>query len=195
MGVKTFLFGGLIAGATVVAPIVPIMPIAAASASTNVSAAYSCSIAGTTEAVTISVTGTATKTATTVNVKNVVFTVTNSFGITATISNIKVHVLDPNKTSAPFKAGSAHVAKTPAGWTAGHDSTGAFALFKGSTTIANGATVSNAALGAGYTNAGPTGTKISFKPAKVSFNVTSPITATVTCTPTKPVPVFASVTE
>jgi len=194
MSLKAFLFGSLIAGAAVAVPIVP-MTAASASPLSTVSAAYSCAIPGIgTQAVTISVSGTAAVTAKAIKVTGVVFTVSNSFGVTATLSNIQVHITDAPAASAPLKTASPVVAATPAGWTAGFDTNGAFADFAGSTTINNGDTVANAALSAKYAKKGAAGTKIKFKPGLVSFDVTSPISATVSCTPTAPVPAFAKVT-
>lgn len=187
-------------GATVALAGTAVMGVAATPAwAGTISQPYSCSTTIGPLSETVSITGTATinKTTKVISLSGVVFTVNNTSGYSLTVNHVKLNVADPNKTSAPYKAGSAKVGTTPPGWTAGHGSTGAFALFAGSTTIANGATVSNAPLSAKYTDAGPAGTKISFKPGKVSFNLTSPSIAAgpVSCTPSAPVGTIASVTE
>jgi hypothetical protein len=167
----------------------------------SVSQTYHCKI-GTiiTQNVTATVSGKAAIVTSKTNVKTVhlsavVFKFTNSFGTTATISNVKMSVPDPNVTSAPYIANSAHAGTTPAGWTAGHDSTGAYLFFAGSATIANGATESSAALRATYKDKGPAGTAIAFHPGAISFMVTAPVSDPATCTATAPIKTIASVTE
>lgn len=159
--------------------------------------AYSCSTPIGTESGTATISGKAVLNATTkvITLSAVKFSIKNTFGLTISGNNIKVSVPDPNTTSAPYITGSAKVATTPAGWTAGHGTTGLFALHKGTLTFANGSTISNAALSGRYKDKGPKGTVISFKPGTVSFNLTSPISGTVTCTPSGTVVTFASVTE
>jgi hypothetical protein len=159
--------------------------------------AYSCSTPIGTQSSNVTVAGSASINTTTkkISLTGVKFTITNTFGVTFSANNVKISIPDPNKTSAPYVAGSAKVATSPAGWTAGHDSTGVFALHSGTITVANGQTVSNAALSAKYSDKGPAGKVIKFHPGTVSFSLTSPITGSVTCHPTAPVITIASVTE
>jgi hypothetical protein len=134
------------------------------------------------------------KTTKVITLSGVVFQLRNTFGVSATISNIKFEVNDPNNTSAPYVAGSANVAATPAGWTAGHD-TGLYELYAGSQSFKAFAVLKTAALGATYTDAGPVKTVIKFTAGTVSFNLTSPVSATVTCTPKTPLKVLVQATE
>lgn len=170
------------------------MPSAGAATITQ---AYSCSSPIGTLSASVRVSGSAALNSTgkSINLSRVKFTVTNPTSTTISADNIVVTVRDPNKTAAPYKAGTAKVASTPPGWTAGHNASGVFAKHAGTVTLAGGGTVSNAALSASYANQGSSGTVISYKPGAVSFNLTSPIPGTVTCTPTAPVKRFASVTE
>jgi hypothetical protein len=85
---------------------------------------------------------------------------------TVTVNHIKVPVPDPNKSSAPYVANSAKVGTATPRWTAGHDATGVFAQFAGSMTITNGSSVANAPLKATYTDKGPVGTVINFRPGQ-----------------------------
>jgi hypothetical protein len=169
----------------------------AASAAPTITQAYSCVTSLGTLPSTVTVTGKAAENAssTLINLKNVVFKVKNTFGQSVTVDHVKVSVADPNATSAPYVTNSAGVGATPPGWTAGHDATGAFALFAGSKTVANGAAVANAPLKARYKDKGPAGTVITFMPGHISFNVTAPITTSATCTPTPPVGPIATVME
>ena len=170
-----------------------------ASAGSPISQSYRCSAAGIAKVATATVSGTATIVPATkgndIQLSNVVFSVSNGFGVTATGRNFKVHVPDPNRTKAPYILKSANVATTPAGWTANHDGNGAYAAYVGTITIPNGGTVTSAALGALYTDKGATGTVISFLPGTITFNLQKPVAAPVTCTPVKPVASFAQVTE
>jgi hypothetical protein len=165
-----------------------------ASATQHITQSYTCSPGG---AASITIVGTATETETneTISLTGVKFTVTNSFGVTITAKNIQVNVPDPNNTSAPYIAGSAAVATTPPGWTAGHGTGGIFALHAGNITLANGATLSNAALRAKYKDKGPVGTVIKWVGGTVTLQVISPIVASVTCTPNAPLMTVTSVTE
>ncbi len=191
---RLFLRVGFAAAAMAITPALSVAP---AGASPDVSAGYSCSTPIGTESANVTVVGTASVANGIIGLKNVKFTITDNLGFSLTIDNVKVHVPDPNKVSAPYRAHSAKVGSAPAGWTAGHDTHGLFALHSASITVANGMTVSNAALSGKYTDKGPAGTVIAFKPGLVSFKVTSPITisGSATCTPTTPVPKIASVTE
>jgi hypothetical protein len=187
---------GALAGAGAgIAMLVASVP--AASAATAVTQPYTCNAGGATVQASATVTGKAAEnsTSTAIKLTNVVFKVTNTFGVgTVTVNHIKVSVPDPNTTSAPYVANSVAVAASPAGWTAGHDATGAFASFAGSKTVPTNGTVANAALKAKYKDKGPVGTVINYVPGQISFNITSPITATATCTATAPM-TFATVTE
>jgi hypothetical protein len=165
-----------------------------ASASVTVTQPYTCATSLGNLAATAKVTGTASKIGTKINLKKVLFKVTNPTTFQLTVDHIKISVPDPSAAHAPYVARSAKVALTPAGWTAGHGTTGVFASFAGSQTIAAGATVANAALSASYKNAGPAGTVINFVPGQVSFHVSSPVSTTATCTPNGPM-TFATVTE
>ena len=171
-----------------------------ASATPAVAAAsqgYSCSTPVGTQSGTATVAGKATLNATTkvISLSGVKVSIKNTFGVTVSGNNVKIVVPDPNTTSAPYVANSAKVATTPAGWTAGHATSGIFALHAGNVTFASGSTLSNAALSARYKDKGPKGTVVKFTPGPISFNLTSPISGTVTCTPTAPIVTIASVTE
>jgi hypothetical protein len=168
----------------------------AVSAAPTVTQSYTCTAGPITLPATAKVTGIAAKSGTKINLKNVVFQVTNPTTMSLTVKSIKVSVPDPSATHAPYIAGSARAAHSPAGWTAGHDASGAFAFafFAGSQTISGGATVANAALSASYTNKGPARTVIKFVPGAVSFIVTRPAIGQATCTPNGPM-TFAMVTE
>ena len=166
----------------------------------TVSQTYSCSVIGTTQTGTATVMGKAVIVTSTTGVKSisltgVVFSITNSFGLTATVNTIKIHLLDPNKISAPYILNSAKAGTTPPGWTAGHDTTGTFLLFSGSTTFASGTTKRTAALRARYRDKGPRGTVIAFHPGNVTFSVTSPVVGSASCTPSGTLTTIASVTE
>jgi hypothetical protein len=168
-----------------------------APAGASVSQSYKCSsISGVTPSIsaTVSAKATINRTTKVITLSGVVFKLHNTFGVTATINNIKFYVNDPNNTSAPYIAGSANVAATPAGWTAGHD-TGLFELYTGSQTFKALSTLTTAALGATYTDAGPSLTDIKFTVGTLSFNLTSPVQTSVTCTPKTPEHVIASVLE
>jgi hypothetical protein len=163
----------------------------------TISQAYSCSSPVGTLSASVKVAGAAAlnSTGSAIILSKVKFTITNPTTTTISADHIVVTVPDPNPTSAPYKAGTAKVASTPAGWTAGHNTSGVFAEHTGTITLAGGGTVSNAALSARYANKGPHGTVISYKPGPVSFDLTSPISGPVSCTPNPPVGTFASVTE
>jgi hypothetical protein len=166
-------------------------------AGASVSQGYKCSsISGVTPSFSATITAKATINRTTkvITLSGVVFKLHNTFGVTATINNIKFEVLDPNNTSAPYIAGSANVAATPAGWTAGHDS-GLYELYAGSQTFKALSTLTTAALGATYSDNGPSLTSIKFKAGLLTFNLTSPTQASVTCTPKTPEATMASVIE
>ena len=168
-----------------------------APAGASVTQPYKCSsIDGVTPTVSAVITANATidKTSKVITLSGVVFKLHNTFGDTATINNVKFYVSDPNTTSAPYVAGSATVASTPAGWAAGHD-TGLYELYAGSQTFKAFSYLTTAALGAQYTDAGPVRTVIKFTVGTVSFNLTAPVTASVTCTPKTPLKVIAQVTE
>jgi hypothetical protein len=166
-------------------------------AASTINQSYFCNAGFETFTETNSVTGTARLNATTkvISVNGVVFTFINNTITAFTGNGLKMYVPDPNKTSAPYKTASAKAGTTPPGWTAGHDATGVFALFAGSFSIAPGGKMTNAPLSASYIDKGPKGTKISFKPGRITFKQTSPISGTVSCTPNSPVGIFASVTE
>jgi hypothetical protein len=169
----------------------------AASAST-ITQAYTCATPLGSESGSVTVAGSAALNATTNTIKlsGVKFTIHNPLSTTAiSADHIVVRVPDPNNTSAPYVAGSAKVAARPPGWKAGHSTTGVFASHAGTLTLPAAGTLSNAALSATYSDKGPKGTVVSFKPGKVTFDLTSPITGSVACTPTAPVGTFASVTE
>jgi hypothetical protein len=158
---------------------------------------YSCSaIDGVKPDVNASVAAKATlnKTTKVITLSGVVFKLRNTFGIPATINDIKFYVNDPNATSAPYMTGSAAAAATPAGWAAGHD-TGLYVLYSGSQSFKSLATLTTAALSASYSDLGPTKTVIKFTVGSISFNLTSPVQSTVTCTPKTPEKVIAQVTE
>jgi hypothetical protein len=168
-----------------------------APAGASVTQGYKCSsIDGVTPSVNATVTAKATinKTTKVITLSGVVFKLHNTFGVSATINNIKFYVNDPNNTSAPYVAGSANVAAAPVGWTAGHDS-GLYELFTGSQSFKALATLTTAALGATYSDLGPAKTVIKFTTGTVSFDLTSPVQATVTCTPKTPLKVLAQATE
>jgi hypothetical protein len=166
-------------------------------AASTITQSYFCNAIFETFTETNSVTGTARLNATTkvISVSGVVFTFNNNTLSPLTGNGLKMYVPDPNKTSAPYKAFSAKAGTTPPGWTAGHDATGVFALFAGNFSIPPAGKMSNAPLSASYIDKGPKGTKISFKPGRITFKQTSPISGTVNCTPNTPVGTFASVTE
>jgi hypothetical protein len=190
---KLRIVGALTAAGVGIAVLATSVPVA--SAAQTITQVYSCSSSLGTLPASVTVTGKAAENSTSTKIKltNVVFKVSNTFGQTVTVNSIKVSVPDPNNTSAPYVAGSAAVAATPPGWTAGHDTTGAFAFFAGSKTVVANGTVANAALKATYKDKGPAGTVINFVPGQISFNVTAPTSTTATCTPTSP-GTFATVT-
>ncbi len=183
-----------VAAASGVAFVVPsFTTVSLAATPASLSQTYTCSGGGVTERGTVVVSGGAAINSahTTVKLKNAVYTVTFNMGFTVTVTDVVLHVPDPSGVS--YKANSAKV--TTAGWTAGHDSNGAFASFAGPATVANGATIPSAALSAKYKLTGSAGTVVKFKPGLVTFTLTSPISASVVCTPNAPVGTFASVTE
>ncbi len=130
-----------------------------------------------------------------IDLSRLTFMVTNPTTDTITVTAALVSLPDPNNTSAPYAAGSATVAKGSTGWTAGHNSTGIYGAFAGSMSVEPGETVSTPAFAAAYSDLGPAGTVIGWTPGAISITVGSPIKATVTCTPSAPVGVIASVTE
>jgi hypothetical protein len=134
------------------------------------------------------------KTTKVITLKSVVFTIHNTFGVSATINSIKFEVNDPNANSAPYVTGSVKAATLPAGWTAGHD-TGIFVEHAASETFKALATLKTAALSANYTDVGPVGTVINFTAGDLTFNITSPVTQSETCTPSTPEKIMAHVTE
>jgi hypothetical protein len=154
------------------------------------------SIDGVTPSITAAVQAKATlnKTTKVITLSGVEFSMRNTFGISATISDIKFELNDPNNTSAPYVANSAAVAATPAGWTAGHD-TELFEQFAGSQTFKAFAVLSTAKLSASYTDLGPAKTVIKFTMSPVTFTLDSPVQASVTCTPKTPEQVIAKVSE
>jgi hypothetical protein len=190
MRVIRFLFAGLAVGAVAALPTLP-----AAASPASVSAKYSCTTPLGPLTTSASITGSAAIASGKIELTGVVFKVKNSFGTNATIKDVRIIVPNPSKTVAPYISGSAKAASTPPGWTAGQSSAGLFALYKGSLTVDNGATISNAELSASYTVKGPKGTVIAFEPGKVTFFLTNPFSSKVSCTPTKPVPTIAKVTE
>ncbi|HWD54506.1 MAG TPA: hypothetical protein VG346_05255 [Acidimicrobiales bacterium] len=135
-----------------------------APAGASVTHGYKCSaIDGVTPSVNATVTAKATinKTTKVITLSGVVFKPDNTFGVSATINNIKFYVNDPSPTSEPYVAGSATVATTPAGWTAGHD-TGIYQRYSGSQSFKALATLTTAALGATYGDTGQVRTIIKF---------------------------------
>ncbi len=158
------------------------------------SASYSCAINGSSTPVSVQVSGSAMIAKGKIKLANVVFSITNWFGTTATFKNIEVHVPDPNNTSAPYKANSATIATTPNGWSVGHG-TSLYALHAGKVTVASGSILTTAAFGAKYSDRGSVSTVISFQPGMLTFTLKSPIVATASCTPAAPVQTFAQVTE
>lgn len=122
------------------------------------------------------------------------FRIKNTSGIALTAEDLKVAVADPDATSAPYVRGSAATGTSPAGWTAGHGSAGAYLLHAGQATVGIGASERTAALRARYRDDGPAGTVVDFVAGAVHLQLVSPVSAAVTCTPQDPVP-FASVTE
>lgn len=151
--------------------------------------AYSCS-SGTTQDATVSGRARAISLTGQVQLSQVTFTITNPTSTTATVTAATVHVPDPDPAHTPYVSGSAAVAAA-SGWTAGHDSSGVYASFSGSLTIGPGQTISTPALSASYTEGGPTGTKVTFEPGAASVTISSPVAASVTCSPTAPIVVFA----
>lgn len=131
----------------------------------------------------------------TIHLTGVIFSFTNSFGVSATLNSIKAYVPYPNNTSAPYIAKSAKAGTTPAGWTAASDTTGVYLSFPGSTTVPNGAKESTAPLKANYKDNGPAGTVIAFHPGNITFKLTAPTTGTATCKPGSPLNTITSVTE
>jgi hypothetical protein len=178
-----------VAGAAFVLPSFTTVSTAATPASLRQS--YTCAGAGVSETGTAVVSGKAAinSSRTTVKLKNAVYTVSNNTGFTATVTNVVLHVPDPSGVS--YKANSAKV--TTPGWTAGHDSHGAFARFAGPATVAAGATIPSAPFSAKYEVTSADHTVIDFQPGLVTFTLTSPISAHVVCTPNAPVGTFASV--
>jgi hypothetical protein len=155
---------------------------------------YSCVVNGSTVPVSVQVSGNAVIASGKIKLTNVVFSITNWFGTKATFKNIEVHVPDPNRTSAPYKANSATIATTPKGWTVGHG-TNLYALHAGKVTVASGSNLTTAAFGAKYSDLGPVGTVISFQPTALTFTLKSPIVATASCMPAAPFQTFAQVKE
>ena len=187
----------LIAGAAVVGGLATSGIIGPAPAGASVTQGYTCSsIDGVKPSVNAAVTAKATinKTTKVIALSGVVFKLHNTFGVSATINDIKFYVNDPNTTSAPYVSGSGAAATSPAGWTAGHD-TGLFVVYSGSQTFKALSTLTTAALGASYSDLGPAKTVIKFTVGSVSFNLTAPVQASVTCTPKTPEKVIAQVTE
>ena len=192
MRIRMIAGAALVGGAMATSGLMGLAP-----AGASVTQGYKCSsIDGVTPSVNATVTAKATinKTTKVITLSGVVFKLHNTFGVSATINTIKFYVNDPNTTSAPYVAGSANVAATPAGWTAGHD-TGLYELYPGSQSFKALATLTTAALGATYSDVGPVRTVIKFTVGSVSFNLTAPVQATVTCTPKAPEKVLAQVTE
>jgi hypothetical protein len=193
MRIRMIAGAAVVGGALATSGVMGLVP-----AGASVSQGYKCSsIGGVTPSISATVTAKATinKTTKVITLSGVVFKLHNTFGVSATIQNITFVVNDPNTTSAPYVAGSANVAATPAGWTAGHTATGLFENFAGSQSFKALATLTTAALGAQYTDAGPVRTVIKFTTGTVSFDLTSPVQATVTCTPKTPLKVLAQVSE
>ncbi|HXX90220.1 MAG TPA: hypothetical protein VEI83_08365 [Acidimicrobiales bacterium] len=189
----------MLAGALVVGGVLAmsgVVGVAPAGATTT--QGYSCSaIDGVKPAVNATVTAKATidKTTKVISLTGVVFKLRNTFGVTATIDDIRFYVNDPNSTSAPYVAGSAAAAGVPAGWAAGHDSSGLYVVYAGSQTFKSLATLTTAALSAGYSDLGPAKTAIKFTVGTITFDVTAPVQAPVTCTPKTPEKVITQVTE
>ena len=125
----------------------------------------------------------------------VTYTFLNNFGTGVTINKIRFSVPDPNQDSAPYEDGSATVSGKPTGWSAGHTKDGIFEYFKGTQDVADGAAIPVPQLSASYTDAGPKGTLVEWKPGAFSFNVKSPDAGLISCTPKKPVQTFASFQE
>jgi hypothetical protein len=192
MRIRMIASAALVGGALATSGIIGVTP-----AGASVTQGYTCSaIDGVKPAVNATVTAKATinKITKVISLSDVVFKLKNSFGVTATINDIKFYVNDPNNTSAPYVSGSAAAAATPAGWVAGHD-TGLYVLYSGSQTFKALATLTTAALSASYSDLGPTKTVIKYTVGTLTFNLTSPVTATVTCTPKTPEKTIAQVTE
>lgn len=57
------------------------------------------------------------------SLKNVEYSVTDSVGVSLTVDHIRVSTPDPSQENAPYTDGSVKIAKKPAGWRAGHNST------------------------------------------------------------------------
>jgi hypothetical protein len=129
-----------------------------------------------------------------ISLKAVKYSVTNSVGLSLTIDHVMVWTPDPGKKAAKYVDGSVKVGKKPAGWKAGHDSSGVFASFPGSQTVANGDDITTAPLSAKYKAKGASGTVVDFVAGDVTLHVSSPLSGTVSCTP-DPAETFASVTE
>ena len=192
MRIRMIAGAAVVGGALATSGLIGLAP-----AGATVSQGYKCtSIDGVTPSFSASITGKATINRTTkvITLSGVVFKLHNTFATTATINNIKFEVLDPNNTSAPYIAGSANAASTPAGWTAGHD-TGLYELYAGTQTFKALSTLTTAALGATYSDNGPSLTSIKFKAGVLTFNLTAPAQASVTCTPKTPEGTIAQVVE
>jgi hypothetical protein len=179
----------VVAGAAFVVP--SFATVSTAATPGSLSQSYTCAGGGASEVGTAVVSGKAAvnSTHTAIKLKNAMYAVTNSTGLTATVTNVVLHVPDPSGVT--YKNGSATV--TTAGWTAGHDSNGAFASFAGPATIAAGATIPSAPLSAKYKVSSAAGTVVKFHPGLVTFTVTSPFSFKVVCTPNAPVGTFTSV--
>lgn len=189
--------GAALAAVALVAAVAPVAAGATAPShgvTPRIDQSYTCHTPVGDESFTIGVTGKATIKGSRISLKKVLYTVTNDLGLSITVKKVKVHVPDPAKSLATYKKNSAKVSKKPAGWQAGHDSSGIFAYYPGSQTVPDGKTVSIAALSAKYKAKGAKGDEVDFQPGDLSFTLTSPIQGDVTCTADDPVGTFASVT-
>src|SRR5580658_3060275 len=110
MRIRAVVIASLVGGATFLSGVGWISAGAAIRTAT-VTQTYTCKAAGQTETAPVTISGTAvisgTGSTATVQLSDVVFSVTNTFGVTAVGSSFKLYIPDPNKTSAPYKAGSA----------------------------------------------------------------------------------------
>jgi hypothetical protein len=102
-------------------------------------------------------------------------------------------VPDPNNVSAPYFAGAATGAAPP-GWTGAHAAGALDANFTGALAVPAGGVFMSALLRGKYSDLGPVGTVISFRPGAFSLSLAPPNGA-VTCHPLPGPPAFVSVTE